>query len=72
MQQQLKKIKRALRKGDYLTILEKAQKKMPELTHNNVIALFNNRVVSEDKSKAIYKMAKQIYKKRTGKRLVES
>ena len=69
MKQQLKLIRKVLKKGEYLLILSKAQKHEPELTHNNVIALFNNRVVEENKRKAIYREAKKIYQKRTGKKL---
>lgn len=72
MIQPTKKIRRVLKKGDYHIILERVQKKDPNISYDNVLAYFNNRVVAEQKGKYIFSAGKALYKKRTGKKLEEA
>lgn len=71
MKQIIKKVAKPFKKGDYSIVLEKAQRKNPNISYDNVLAYFNSRVVAEEKGKQILIAAKSVYKKRTGKKFAE-
>lgn len=71
MQNNTERLLEGLKKGDYILILDKAKKKNPNISYDNVLAYFNKRVVAEEKMRLIYSAGKAVYKKRTGKKFEE-